>query len=123
MHVTLGEFYARGLQQTHAAESIAIDGDLERIFFRKGRRRVGLRPAAEIIEQHRLTLTDKVAYWTGVQRPLVRRLVRRMARRARELALYGTVGREADYLVELTAFGTMLAMHYVANGTFGHAAH
>jgi hypothetical protein len=123
MHVTLGEFYARGLQQTHAAESIVIDGDLERIFFRKGRRRVGLRPAAEVIEQHRLTLTDKVAYWTGVQRPLVRRLVRRMARRARELALYGAVGRESDYLVELTAFGTMLAMHYVANGTFEHAAH
>jgi hypothetical protein len=123
MHVTLGEFYARGLQQTRAAESIVIDGDLERIFFRKGRRRVGLRPASEIIEQHRLTLTDKVAYWTGVQRPLVRRLVRRMARRARELALYGIVGRETDYLVELTAFGTMLAMHHVANGSFEHAAH
>jgi hypothetical protein len=123
MHVTLGEFYARGLDETRAAESIAIDADLEQIFFRKGRRRSALRPAAEIIEQHRLALTDKLTYWTGVHRPLVRRLVRRMARRARELDLYGTTGREADYLVELTAFGTMLAMHYVTNGSFEHRSH
>jgi hypothetical protein len=120
MHVTLGEFYARGLDETHAAETITIDADLEQIFFRKGRRRSALRPAAEIIEQHRLALTDKLTYWTGVHRPLVRRLVRRMARRARELDLYGTTGRETDYLVELTAFGTMLAMHYVTNGSFEH---
>ncbi len=122
MHVTLEEFYARGLEATRAAEQVAIDADLEQIFFRKGRRRVALKPAAEIVEQHRLALTDKVTYWTGVHRPLVRRLVRRMARRTRELDLYGTAGREADYLVELTAFGTMLAMHYVAGGSFEHGA-
>jgi hypothetical protein len=120
MDVTLAEFYARVMEQTRAAEQVALDADLERIFFRKGRRRVALAPAAAIIEQHRLALTDKVTYWTGVPRPLVRRLVQRMARRARELELYGGAGREADYLVELTAFGTMLAMQYVANGSFEH---
>ncbi len=123
MDVTLGEFYARGIDETRAAETIAIDADLEQIFFRKGRRRAALRPAHEIIEQHRLALTDTVAYWTGVHRPLVRRLVQRMAKRARELDLWGTTRAEANYLVQLTAFGTTLAMHYVANGSFEHGTH
>ena len=123
MHVTLGEFYARGIEETHAAETIAIDADLEQIFFRKGRRRTALTPAADIIERHRVTLTDTLTYWTGVHRPLVRRLLRRMARRARELDLHGAQAREADYLVPLTAFGTTLAMHYVTNGSFDHGTH
>jgi hypothetical protein len=123
MHVTLGEFYARASEETHAAETIAIDADLEQIFFRKGRRRTALKLAADIIEQHRVTLTDTLAYWTGVHRPLVRRLLRRMARRARELDLYGTLGHEAEYLVPLTAFGTTLAMHYVTNGNLERVTH
>jgi len=120
MHVTLGEFYARGVEETRAAETIAIDADLEQIFFRKGRRRAALTPAADIIERHRLALTDTVTHWTGVHRPIVRRLVQRMERRARELDLYGTARAEPHYLVQLTAFGTTLAMHYVSNGNFTH---
>ena len=123
MHVTLGEFYARGVEETRAAETIAIDADLEQIFFRKGRRRTALKPAAEIIEQHRVALTDTLTYWTGAHRPLVRRLLTRMVSRARELELYGTYGREAEYLVPLTAFGMTLAMQYVMNGSFEHASH
>jgi len=122
MHVTVGEFYARSLEETRAAESIAIDADLEQIFFRKGRRRAALTPAADIIEQHRLALTNTLTHWTGVPRPIVRRLVQRMARRARELDLYGTTGAEPSYLVQLTAFGTTLAMHYVTRTDFAHAA-
>jgi DNA-directed RNA polymerase subunit beta' len=80
-------------------------------------------PAAEIIERHHLTLTDNVTYWTGAHRPLVRRLGRRMARRARELDLYGAAGRETDYLVDLTAFGTMLAMHHVEGGSVERGTH
>ena len=123
MHVTVEEFYARGVDETHAAETIAIDADLEQIFFRKGRRRTALKPAADIIEKHRVALTNTLTYWTGVHRPLVRRLLARMVSRARELDLYGAQGREADYLVPLTAFGTTLAMHYVTNGSFEHGAH
>ncbi len=122
LHVTLEEFYARSGEETRAAESIAIDADLEQIFLRKGRRRAALVPAADIIERHRLALTNTLTHWTGVHRPLVRRLVQRMARRARELDLYGTARAEPDYLVQLTAFGTTLAMHYVSHGNFTHAA-
>jgi hypothetical protein len=122
LHVTVEEFYARNLEETRAAESVAIDADLEQIFFRKGRRRAALVPAADIIERHRLALTNTLTHWTGVHRPIVRRLVQRMARRARELDLYGTTRAEPDYLVQLTAFGTTLAMHYVSHGDFTHAA-
>ena len=68
-------------------------------------------------------LTDTLTYWTGAHRPLVRRLLTRMVSRARELELYGTYGREAEYLVPLTAFGMTLAMQYVMNGSFEHASH
>jgi hypothetical protein len=122
LHVTVEEFYARNFEETRAAEAVAIDADLEQIFFRKGRRRAALIPAADVIEQHRLTLTNTLSHWTGVHRPIVRRLVQRMARRARELDLYGTTRAESDYLVQLTAFGTTLAMHYVSHGNFTHAA-
>ena len=35
----------------------------------------GVRPAADLLKENRKVLTDKVAYWTGVQRPLVKKLV------------------------------------------------
>jgi hypothetical protein len=116
MDITLGEFYARALEETRAAEFIAIDADLAQIFVRAARPGVDLKPASEIIEQHRLALINTITSWTSASRPLVRRLIGRMARQARELRLYGAIGRETAYLVELTAFGTTLAMHYVANG-------
>jgi len=122
LHLTVEEFYARNFEETRAAESVAIDADLEQIFFRKGHRRAALVPAADVIERHRLTLTNTLTHWTGVHRPIVRRLVQRMARRARELDLYGTTRAEPDYLVQLTAFGTTLAMHYVSHGDFTRAA-
>ncbi len=115
MNVTLGEFYARALENTRAAELVAVDDDLERIFVRAPRPQPGLTGASEIIERHRLMLTDTIAAWTGASRPLVRRLVRRVARRARELRLHAPVAREAEHLVDLTAFATTLAMHHLTN--------
>ena len=39
------------------------------------RKKKGARPAADLLRENRKTLVDKVTYWTGVQRPLVKRLV------------------------------------------------
>ena len=72
------------------------------------------------MEENRALLTDKITYWTGVKRPVVRALVQRMARTCRELNLFAEVGREAAYLVELTAYGTTLAMNYLTRGKFVH---
>jgi hypothetical protein len=84
------------------------------------RRRAHLRSAAEVVEEHRRTLTDKITYWTGVARPVVRGLVESIARHCRDLDLGLESGAESRALVELTAYGTTLAMNYLTRGKFVH---
>jgi GNAT superfamily N-acetyltransferase len=121
MKVTVEQFYRRLQRQNGAAVDIALEADLSDLFIRKGRRRRGIRPAWEMIEQHRKTLTDKITYWTGVKRPIVRALVERIVRTCRDQQLHVEAGREADSLVELTAYGTTLAMNYLTRGRFVHS--
>jgi len=121
MKVTVEQFYRRLQRQNGAAVDAAIVADLSDLFIRRGRRRTGIRPAWEMIEQHRKTLTDKITYWTGVKRPIVRALVERIVRTCRDQQLHVEAGREADSLVELTAYGTTLAMNYLTRGRFVHS--
>jgi hypothetical protein len=118
MKDTVAEFYRRLSRQSGAAVNVALETDLVDLFFTRGRRRKGIRPAWEMVEEHRKTLTDKITYWTGVRRPTVRALVERILRTCREQQLYAESGREATYLVELTAYGTTLAMNYLTRGRF-----
>jgi hypothetical protein len=118
MKLTVEEFYRRLARQNGAAINVALESDLTDMFIRKGRRRKNIRPAWELVEQNRLTLTDKITYWTGVRRPIVRALVNGLARVCRELELYAETGRETTYLVELTAYGTTLAMNKLTRGRF-----
>ncbi len=118
LKVTLGQFYRRLLRQNGAAVNLALESDLSDLFIRRGRRRRGIRPAGELVEENRLALTDKITYWTGVKRPVVRALVDRILRSCRELDLYVETAREAATLVELTAYGTTLAMNYLTRGKF-----
>ncbi len=120
MEMTLEEFYRHLEEQNRAAVNLAMGTDLGDIFFRKGHRRKNIRPAHEIVEGHRRTLTDKITYWTGVKREVVRALIDAIIRNCRDLNLHGESGREADYLVELTAYGTTLAMNYLTRGKFVH---
>jgi hypothetical protein len=100
--------------------NVALETDLTDLFFTRGRRRKNIRPAWEVVEEHRKTLTDKITYWTGVKRPLVRALVERIVRTCREQELFAENGREAAYLVEVAAYGTTLAMNYLTRGRFVH---
>ena len=63
-------------------------------------------------------MTNKITYWTGLKRPVVRALVERIIRTCRDLQLFAEVGREPEYLVELTAYATTLSMNYLARGRF-----
>ena len=63
-------------------------------------------------------LTDKITYWTGVKRPIVRGLIEGMARHARARDLWCERAKEPAALVELTAYGTTLAMNYLTRGRF-----
>ena len=118
MEMTLEEFYRETELQGKQAADLAMTADLADIFFPKGRRRKGIRRAVEIIEENRLSLTDKITRWTGVPRPVVRSLVESLARHCDEQNLWAESGCDAAYLVELTAYGTTLAMNYLTRGKF-----
>ena len=120
MKVTVAEFYRRLGRRNGAAENVALETDLADLFIAQGRRRKGIRPAWELVEEHRTLLTDKITYWTGVKREVVRALVERMARSAKELNLVAECGREQQYAVELTAYATTLAMNYLTRCKFFH---
>jgi len=120
MRLTVEEFYRRSSRQNGAAVNVSLDADLAGFFPRRGRRRKGVRPAAELLEELRPLLTDKITYWTGVKRPVVRALVERMTRTCKELNLVAEWGREQQYAVEMTAYGTTLAMNYLTRGKFFH---
>jgi Putative zinc-binding metallo-peptidase len=124
---TLREFYDRWSRETGATVNEALGPDLQDLF-PAGRRRprraageerpLGRRPAAELVEEHRALLTDRIAYWTGVRRPLVRALIQRIASTARELDLVVEAEREQAALVELTTYGTALTMNFLNRGAF-----
>jgi len=118
MKLTVEQFYRRLAKQNGSAVNVALESDLVDMFGPKGRRRKGIRPAAELVDENRLALTDKVTYWTGVRRPLVRALIERITRTCREKELVAEVAREPQLLVELTVFATTLAMNYLARGRF-----
>ena len=118
MNQTVAQFYRRITRQNGAAVNVALESDLADLFLAPGRRRKNVRPAADVLEPHRSALTDKITYWTGVKRPVVRALVERIIRTCRDLNLQAEVGKEGSYLVELTAYGTTMAMNYLTRGRF-----
>ncbi len=118
MKLTVAQFYRRLIRQNGAGVNVALESDLADLFIPAGRRRKNVRPAADLLQAHRETLTDKITYWTGVKRPVVRALVERIIRTCRELGLQAATTREGEYLVELTAYGTTMAMNYLTRGRF-----
>ena len=120
MKVTVEEFYRRLTRQNGASVDVSLESDVTGFFIARGRRRKGVRPASELMEEVRPLLTDKITYWTGVKRPVVRALIERMIRSCKDRGLLAERGREQHYLVELTAYGTTLAMNYLTRGKFFH---
>jgi hypothetical protein len=119
MKLTVEQYYRRLMRQNGAAVNVALESDLVDLFVPRGRRK-RVRPAWELVEEHRALLTDKITYWTGVKRPVVKALVERIIRACRDLGLFAVNGREDAYLVELTAYGTTMAMNYLTRGKFVH---
>ena len=120
MEVTIEQFYRETTpDESQAIADLALDTDLTDIFIKPSpRRRNGIRSAAELLAQHRKEIVDKVTYWTGVRRPLVKKLVESIEGRVDELKLAALRGRESGYVVEITAYATTLAMNYLTRGKF-----
>jgi Putative zinc-binding metallo-peptidase len=118
METTVADFYQRALQKQLSPTELALDTDLTDIFKISRRRKKDVRPAADLLRENRKTIVDKVAYWTGVPRPLIKELVESVAARVGELGLRADTLREKEHLAEVTAYTTALAMNYVTRGKF-----
>jgi hypothetical protein len=121
METTVAEFYHKdGHQAAHeevAVTELTPDTDLRDIFPVSKRRKSAL-PAREFLHQHRKAVIDKVAQWTGAQRPLIKTLMDTIEKRAGELDLRADKTRSAEHLAEVTAYVTALVMTYVTKGKF-----
>jgi hypothetical protein len=114
MRYTIADHYRELDETLPLRDERVFDGDL-RMLFPKGATATELGPpaptAAAFIRQHHRELVSRITYWTGEGVPLVRRFIEFLAERADALGLEAA-GREASTLIELTAFGTAVLMHY-----------
>ncbi len=118
MDLTVGEFYEHALDQQLSLGDLPLDTDLRDIFNVSKRRTQNVRPAGELLRENRKVLIDKVNYWTGVQRPLVKKLVESIEAKVNDLGLRADKQCEREYLTEITVYATALAMTYIARGKF-----
>jgi hypothetical protein len=112
------QFYEKHVSQPREASELLLDTDLQDIFNTSPRKRRGARPAAELLRENRKLVVDKVTYWTGVQRPLIKNLLESIEKRTGELNLKTETAFEKQHLTELTVFCTALAMNYLTRGHF-----
>jgi hypothetical protein len=118
MDLTVGEFYRRALDQQLTPGELPLDTDLRDIFNISKRRRQNVRPAVDLLRENRKVLVDKVNYWTGVQRPLVKKLVETIVAKVSDLDLRADIKCEREYLTEVTVYATAMAMNYITRGKF-----
>jgi hypothetical protein len=119
MHWTVGEHYASDEESLPLGDGRQFDGDLLRVFARTADAPMG-EPAEHFLSQHEGELVTRIAYWTGESPRIVRSLVHALRERAAMLGLR-VAGLEAATLIELTAFGTAVMMHWRYAGTFNGA--
>jgi hypothetical protein len=117
MDTTVGDFYRQNHGEEIPIADMALDADLIDIF-NVSKRRKGSISAQELLHQHRKSVVDKVAYWTGVQRPLIKKLIEAVERRLGELNLKADPRTESEHLTEVTVYATALAMNYLTRGKF-----
>jgi hypothetical protein len=109
MHWTVADHYARD-ETLPVGDARQFDGDLRRIFGGAADAPSG-EPAGPFLRRHEGELTTRIAYWTGIGPTMVRSLLGALAARADDLALR-VAALEATTLIELTAFGTAVVMHW-----------
>jgi hypothetical protein len=109
MNWTLADHYA-GDDDLRIGDARQFDGDLRRVFASTADAPLG-ELAARYLARNEGELVARIAYWAGVGPAGVRSLLRALAGRAAALELR-VAGLEAATLIELTAFGTAVMMHW-----------
>lgn len=121
MEDTVEQFYMQHDETPPDSSKLLLDADLQDIFSASPRRKKGVRKAADFLAENRKLIIDKVTYWSGVKRALIKQLVNNIESRASELGLVADVKCEKQHLAEVTVFTTALAMNYLSRGKFEHA--
>ena len=112
MRYTVADHYASD-EAMPIEDARQFDADLRRIFMRSADAPAG-EAASDFVHRHFREIVGRITYWTSEPPSVVRSLISHVARRAQELDL--RVGQlEASTLIELTAFGTAVAMQYREN--------
>ena len=109
MHWSIAEHYAED-EPLPLGDARQFDADLRRIFGTTIDAPLG-EPAFRFLQEHEGELVARIAYWCGMGPAAVRSLIRAITERARALDLRVT-GLEAAALIELSAFGTVVVMHW-----------
>jgi hypothetical protein len=118
MDTTVGDFYEAVLSEQPSPGDLPLDTDLQDIFNAGRRRKKGVRPAADLLRENHKSLVDKLTYWSGVPRSLIKKLVESIETRVGEMDLRVNIKQERECLTELTVYATALAMNYVTRGKF-----
>jgi hypothetical protein len=118
MDTTVEDFYEAVLSEQPSPGDLPLDTDLQDIFNAGRRRKKGVRPAVELLRENHKSLVDKLTYWSGVPRPLIKKLVESIETRVEEMGLRVNLKQEKESLTELTVYATALAMNYVTRGKF-----
>src|SRR6266705_606197 len=114
MNMTEEEFF-RAQDPAQVPVDVALEHDLPDFFVR---RRQGARTAADFLREHRAVLVNRIEYWTGVRRSVIRALVTKIEETAARLGLAVPAAAEAATLVELTTYATTLVMNFLTHGRF-----
>jgi hypothetical protein len=120
MEETIEDFYrATTRDESESIADLALDVDLDDIFYTaEDVEPEKARKASEVVEEHRKEIVDKVSYWTGVRRPLVKTLVEAIVKKVDELGLVVDKSREAEQMVELVVYTTTLAANFFSRRRF-----
>jgi hypothetical protein len=116
MESTVAEFYQQSTEQIPLAD-LALDADLTSIFNGSKRRKNAI-PASSFLHDRRKLVVDNIAYWSGVQRPLIKQLVEVIEKRLGDLRLVADLRNESEHLTNVTAYATALAMASMTRGRF-----
>lgn len=109
---TVEDYYSRYRRERPVEVPRWFDGDLRQLFEDEGER------AAPLLRERRLDVVDEIAYWTGVQPPVVRALVDHLIGRVDTLGLCLDPAYRQRYLVSFTAMATTLALNYLHHAAF-----
>jgi hypothetical protein len=116
MDQTVRQLFEEMAARNRAALELKAEDELADIFLERNPKRKNARDAWQIVAENRQPLTDAISHWTGVRREIIRGMVDSTIEALRAAGYQGLRGREKEYLMRLTAYGTALAFSYFSRG-------